>query len=457
MIRRHAPSLLALLLVIGCAGPSKLAERSEDKLAGGDHWRAWELATHALDKAPGNARARAAAAAAAGSIAQDWQRRIHALAELDTVAAADQVLEFVGFRASAVPYTTVSLSPEWTNEEQILRRGAARIHYKDGAAAMDSRRPKKAWIHFTEAERHVAGYRDAGRLAERAYEKALARVAFVPFRSSPGSHSLGQEVAATWRDGVSQHLAPPVARFTKVTGAEANEQQMSVTMLERVSREEAVRLGRKAGVDRVVWGSIGGVDSDTRLHVFTDVIARRIVEKNSEGQSVTRWVDVPIEVISRVRTVTVPVEYEVIATKGAATLARQRVERATSARVVWTSYVPEGELDAYALVSDVVRAANPDRAKQVETRWKSACGEKTTLRQVLEARRSTRGSAHYRRDVLTRLIAGAAFVFLEDLPPANDLAFAALSGGWGPLHEDLLRLDAVDDVDLGVAMVPAGR
>jgi hypothetical protein len=158
-------------------------------------------------------------------------------------------------------------------------------------------------------------------------------------------------------------------------------------------------------------------------------------------------------VVARVRDVTVEVEYDVISTHDGASLAHHRGARSTSARVVWTSYTPEGELDAYALVSEVVRAANPERARDIETRWRSVCGEKTTLHQVLEARRSTGRSARYDRgSSLPRFIAGAAFVFLEDLPPASDLAYAALAGGWGPLRQDLQRLDEVDDVDLGLAV-----
>ena len=75
---------------------------------------------------------------------------------------------------------------------------------------------------------------------------------------------------------------------------------------------------------------------------------------------------------------------------------------------------------------------------------------------MLEARRSTRSSARYSRDLLPRFVAGAAFVLLEDLPPAEDLALAALAGGWEQLYADLQRLDAVDDVDLGVAAAGAG-
>jgi hypothetical protein len=52
-------------------------------------------------------------------------------------------------------------------------------------------------------------------------------------------------------------------------------------------------------------------------------------------------------------------------------------------------------------------------------------------------------------------MAGAAFVFLEDLPPTGDLALVASAHGWQPLRDDLARLDSVDDVDLGVALSEA--
>jgi hypothetical protein len=260
-------------------------------------------------------------------------------------------------------------------------------------------------------------------------------------------------LAAAWRDDLARHITPPAASFTRILGGEAVEAEMTVAQLHGLSREDAVRLGRGAGAERVVYGSIGGVNAETRLHLFRETIARRVVHKAPDGREVVRWEDVPIEVVARERIVTADVDYEVIATRGGASLARQHAERSTRARVVWTSYQPEGDLGAYALVSEISRSADPQRARQVETRWKSVCGEQTTLRQVLEARRTTRGPGRYGRDALPRFIAGAAFVFLEDLPPAEDLAFAALAGGWQPLRDDLLRLDGTDDVDLGLAVV----
>ena len=110
MLRRIAPAAPALLLVMmGCAGPAKLAEKSEQMLAGGQNGRAWELAIRALDKDPGNTRARSAAAAAGNAMARDWEQRIHVLAQSDSMAAAEQVLELNGFRVNAVRYAAISI------------------------------------------------------------------------------------------------------------------------------------------------------------------------------------------------------------------------------------------------------------------------------------------------------------------------------------------------------------
>lgn len=457
MSRRILPAVLLAMIVLGCAGPAKLAQRSEDKLAQGEMWRAWTLATRALDKAPGNTQARAAATRAAAAIADDWQRRIRALAEADSLAAAEQVLEFVTFRAAAARYTTVPVGAGWTGEERALRGAAARNHYQGGVADLDSRRPKRAYLRFLETERFVSGYRDAAQLADQALEKAVTRVAFVPLQAASGGPGLGREVAASWRGDVVQQMAANGSPFTRVLPVEDVERVLNVSQLGRLSRDDAVRLGRRAGADRIVWGSIGNVASKTRLHFFSDRIARRIEEKDGNGRRTTRWVEVPIDVISRVRDVAVDVEYEVIATKGGVTLARRQDTRTMSARVVWTTYSPEGSPDSYALVSEAVRTAQPDRAKQVETKWKDAVGAGTTIAQVLEAKRASSKKSNDRREVIGRLLAGTAFVMMEELPSAEDLGFAACAGGWKPVYQDLARLGELDDVDLGVAAETASR
>ena len=449
--RMLCASVVLALVAPSCAGPTKLAERSEQKLAGGDIWRAWQLATRALDREPMNPRAKHAAATAGEVISEDWQRRIHALAQVDSLRAAQQVLEFADFRAHAATYTDIAVAPMWPADEHALRRAAASNHYLHGKQALAAHRPKLAFDAFHDSERFLAGYRDAAHLADGAFEQALTRVAVLPFAYAGKDAGFGREVGDQWRDALMQALAPPHARFTRVLGADAVDARMTVAQLGHVSREEAVRIGRKSGAQRVVWGSVGPVSSDTHVQLFRDTIARRIAQKGEDGQVSVHWVEVPIEVVARVRDVQVDVDYEVISTLDGTSLAHQHVPQTTRARVVWTSYAPEGDVGNYALVSEAVRTGNPERTKDIETRWKSVCGETTTLQQVLSARRETRGEPGYDRGSLGRFMAGAAFVFLQELPPAQDLALAAVKRGWQPLLNDLTRLDAVDDVDLGAS------
>src|SRR5262249_33259604 len=269
---RVAPAALALVFVFGCAGSSKLARQSELKLASGENGRAWRLATRALDKDPGNARARAAAAAAGNAMAREWEQRIHKIAQSDSIAAAEQVLQLCDFRLGAVKYAGISVSPSWAQEERAYRQAAARTNYKRGMSDLAARRPKRAWLQFSEAERFDSDYRDLATLLDKTYEKAVARVAFVPLAAGPGNASRGRDVAAAGRDEMARKLVAPDAHFTRVLGSAAVEQQMQVTQLGRMSRDDAIRLGRKSGAQRVVWGSIGNVESQTKLQLFTDVV-----------------------------------------------------------------------------------------------------------------------------------------------------------------------------------------
>jgi len=447
--RRIAAGLVLALVLAGCAGPAKLTQKSESKLADGDIWRAWTLATRALDKEPMNPRAQAAAAAAGRMISDDWQRRIHALAAVDTLKAAEQVLEFISFRTQAATYATIDVPLTWPAEEQAFRRSAASSYYNEARGALAARRPKLAYDRFLACQRFLPSYRDAVRLADKALDQATTRIAVMPFEYPAADAGVGREVGEQWRDALAQGLAPPRSKFTRVLGSDVVEGQMTVAQLGRLSREDAVKLGRRIGAQRIVRGTVGPASAETHVQIFRDVIARRVVDKSSDGRTTTvRWVDVPIEVVARVRDVKVDLEYEVVSTRDGATLAHVRAPRNVQARAVWTSYVPEGELGDYSLVSETVRNTNPVRTRDVETRWKAVCGESTTLQQVLGARRETRGGVAADRASVARIVAGAAFVFLEELPSAQELALGAVKNGWQPLLDDLARMDAIDDVDL---------
>jgi len=457
MSRTILPVLLVIALAAGCASSSKLSKKSEEKLASGDAWRAWDLATKALDKEPGNPRARDAATKAGAAIAQEWQRKIHALAEVDSLNAAEEALKLADFRVQAARYATIPVGPDWPAEDHTLRHAGARAHYQNGLDAMNADRPKKAYMEFIDALRFDNAYRDAAKRAEHAQNEALTRVALVPFRTTSTDPSMGAQVAQAWQDDLVQGLSPTDAPFTRIVSGDAIKRSMTVADMEGLSREDAVRLGHKMGADRIVWGTVGPVHSTTRLNLFNDTVSRRVTVKDADGHETATWVNVPIEVVARVREVNAGVDYEIIDTSNGTSLVHRHLDRTTTARAVWTSYQPEGDIGSYALVSDTERSAHPDHARDVEARWKSVCGDAVTLAQVLQARRSNnpRDSDHGMRDAVTRFATGAAFVFLEDLPSGEDLAQGTLSRASGPLHDDLLKLDALDVADLGVSMPDA--
>jgi hypothetical protein len=440
------------LLSLSCAGPSELARRSAAALDEGDPMRAFELATKALDKQPGNARAQATATAAAQAITADWQRRIRSVAAADSVVAAEQVLELAAFRARAAAYAPVGPDSAWAGEERTLRRTAARIHYGRGEAALEAERPKAAAGEFDAVERFVPGYRDVARLAQRAADRAVTRVAVLPLRGTTAQGDLGREVADAWRTEIAKRLGERHARFTRVVPGEEVERAMTVAQLGRLSREDAIRIGRRVGARMVVWGVLGGTETDTRADRFDDYVQRRVTEKDQQGHEVVRWMDIPMDVVSRERTVRVEVEYEVIATDDEVSVAGQDVRRTMTAHTLWVAGAPDGDLDAFALISDQVRQREPERASRVETRWKAVAGERTSVKDVLRGVRGAQGRRAYRRELLPRFYPGAAGpVYLDDLPPAEDLAFAALIHTWEPVLDDLVRLDPLDTPDLAPA------
>src|SRR5439155_7365960 len=124
-----------------------------------------------------------------------------------------------------------------------------------GVADASSQRPKRAYLHFQDTQRFVPDYRDAARLADKAYEKGLTRVVVVPFSTASGGVSMGRDVAAEWRDGLAQRLAPPDAHFTRVLGSAEVEEQMSVPQPGRLTRQDALTLARKAGPQRAARGT----------------------------------------------------------------------------------------------------------------------------------------------------------------------------------------------------------
>ena len=120
-------SLLPLLTLLSCASTGELIRRGEVAYDAGNMEKAYDWSRRALDRDPGNTRARATFAAAAGVLMDGRQKEVTELAALDTLAAARALLELDEFRSQLEHYL-VTLPPdaEFDGLEAAVRTAAAR-------------------------------------------------------------------------------------------------------------------------------------------------------------------------------------------------------------------------------------------------------------------------------------------------------------------------------------------
>ena len=441
---------LPILLTLSCAAPSELVRRSGVSLASGDAARAFDWARRALDKEPANPAARAAATDAAAVLMSDARTRIRNLAEVDTVSAARQALELDGFRAQLARYRIeLPPDPSFARDEVLIRSGAAAWYYDAGTRSMAAQRPRRAYAEFVEAGRFAPGYRDVGERERRAWEQALTRVAVLPFNDEVSIPGLSQELAEETQRKLAYQLTSPRFEFTRLIGPDQIYRKLTVSQLGHLSREEAVRLGRALGARRVVFGRFHGLRTNTDTDSYHETIFRKVSERDENGDTRVRFVEQRFDAVARERQIWVAYDLQVIDTDDERPLARRGERKSLVARTVYSRFEPVGSCDDYCLVSPGLKAAEPERARRVEKEWSGKFGS-WTLPRLLERARKDAGRTRYLPQYRAEFASAGTStpIFLDDLPPADELAAIALADLWVPLLEMLRELDGVDAVDV---------
>lgn len=443
---RHAVSLgivllLAGPLVLSCAAPSELARRSESALAAGDSRGAWEWAQRAMRADPANARSRSAATAAAVPLVADWQRRVRGLAELDTVAAARLTLEFAAVRAQLglwqIPF---ALDSSYRADEAQIRIGGAGILYAQGDSAMKQGLPRIAFYRFRSAREIEPGFRDVDQRERRSFDRALTRVAIVPFNDDTEVPGLAFDLAQRMRAQASIQLPEKNYPFVRVMSGEAIAAKMAPRELGHLTRDEAIRLGRDIGARRVVWGRLWALHSDTDTDTWHDRIYRKVANPDTSEPERVRWIEERFEAVTRRRSVTVNWRYEVIDVDDEATLASRDGRGVAEARTCWTTHQPQGAFDDYRLVPPHGSRGDSGGDEGVEHRWKDRFGS-WTVPELLRTAHDSHTHARYRHEDLDRFDDASQAVFLDDLPPPEDLAWHAIRELWSPMVEALRSLE----------------
>lgn len=444
-LRRIARVLLPALalLVISCASADKLARQSDEALARGDLRGAYEKARRALEKEPDNTRARSAYAAAAGEISDDFKGRVLRVVETDTVEAARTALEFRDLRNEIARYP-VELAADrgYMQQEGRILVGAAHQLYIGGERALADGRPKEAWRRFGEAMTFDPDYLDVANRVDDAYQRALTRVAVVPFENQVDVPGLAQGLERTLTTELSRRSASPAFRFTRVLSSGEIEDRMTVSQSRGLTREQARALGRTLGADRVVCGRITGLRSSSESADWRYPIYNPVSGYDDKGQPTDTWVESVMRVVSLQRHVQVTCAYEVVDVRTGTILASETHPYEVWARVVWTDYVPTVDNGKYRLAPPTTQAADADRAQAEWDDHLRGLPLAELLSQTREHDRRQHWDNRY-RDEFTRDTREHP-VYLAELPPESEMAYVALHSAWEPMLDALRELDPQD-------------
>jgi hypothetical protein len=450
MSRIHSRLAIALLglIAISCASSSELTRRSEEALARHDDSRAYEDAHHALQKSHGNGRARAALSAAATHLLDARKQRILYLymAASDTLGAADACLEFEDFRLQAARDGALLVADtSFAARARGIRRDAAEALYRDALDRLKQREPKQAYREMVSARRYAPGYRDLDARIPKAWELAVTRIAVLPFDDDTRVPDLARTVADRTHNELASRVKTKPFEFTELVPSSRVYDALRVSQLGHLTRDGAIDVGRQVGARQVVYGRIHGLNTNSDTDRYHGTIWRRFAERDTAGKPAERWVDLPFDAVQRWRQVRLAVEFEVIDVRTEASLATRERDVDATARTVYTSYVPEGDCGAYRLVPPSMKSNDPDRSERAEKEW-AGTFRRWTVPKLLERARRDHSRTHYKGDY-RRDFAGLDPdypVFLDDLPPPDELVRIALDDQWQDVLGVLKELDPKD-------------
>jgi hypothetical protein len=365
------------------------------------------------------------------------------LAQTDTVGAARTVLDFRELRSQISRYP-VELAPDpaYLQAETRILGGAARMRYAAGEQALAARRPKEAWRCFTECMGFDPDYHDVANRVNDAYQRAITRVAVLPFENQVEVPGLAEALEQNAAGELSRRAASPAFQFTRVLAPEEVANGMSVAESHGLTTDEARALGRKLGADRIVCGRITALRSNSDVFDWGVPIYHKVQSQDPQGQPVETWTPITLHVVSRRRHVQVSCTYQVLDVRSGAVLATDTQPYESWAKVVWSDAVLHEDPDRFRLAPPDASREDADRAQH---EWDEHVGGMTLqelLERIADQSRGGEWNDRYRgefsRDNRDHPVC------LGGLPPESDMAFLALAGAWQPVLDALRVLDPQD-------------
>lgn len=383
---------LAVLALAGCAGPAKLAKKSQEQLAAGEPRKAYRTALKAVGKDAYNAPATAALRASGQAVLNHEAGRFKSLLVAhDTLAAAGVALDMDDVRRTVARYgITLAGEPGLATDERAARGRAAAEIAAEADVLVDAGRPKPAVEAYDRALTYAP--EDARLIARRraVHDQAMDRVLLLPYvcdtRVRLDDRALSDDMLARLTRYAADNL-----EFTELVDAGLAWNGLVRRGPSWFTRDAAAEVGEEHDASRVAWSRIHGDRVESSSQVVDEIVWRKVGVRQPDGTTVTRWESVPVRVRIEDRWISVAVECEVYSLADRRVVARRTTDHGTGLRLVSALTPLPGDADDYALYTPEQWTADRAGCRSRTAAWSEAFGGLTVEQMVAGRRDDDRG------------------------------------------------------------------
>ena len=423
---------VSLACLVSCAGPAKLARKSQEQLAEGQVKKAYETALKAVRKDPYNEAAHAALGDAGAALMASELRTLRSTVLVDTVAAAEVALRMGTIREETAPYgVSLPLDSLAAAQEDAVRSGAARVFLGLGDEQMSAGYPKAAHGHYLAAHRFEPGSDEVDSRLRQSYDAAVDRVLVAPVSAEIRTPIDREALSDRMYEELAAYAADDL-RFTELLGrGEAWESMLSLPP-SRFTRDRAIRMTRDAGASRMVWLRIYGDRVASHSEAFTGTLYHKVKRERADGSDVLVWEEVPFRAGMQDIWASVALECEVYDVADDRVVARRTAERGAGLRALRCDSGFPGDPDDYALYTPAMESADKRRCRELREAWSESMGSLSVADFIKQANATPKAiafgrSKHYGRASRNN----RAYDIYYGSPPAEALLIGnALQDSW---------------------------
>jgi len=394
--RAWSIALMLMVLVSACSQNKQVQKRADASLEKGDYYQASILAAEALKMKPSNSKAQAILKEAYPKASMESGEKLAGLKLRDSgdkwaeILKEYESLQRLGDAISSLPPITDSETGErirfdlrdYAGEINEAKEQAADYNYRQGVhfsmLSSEAATQRQAAGYFKAALSFIPNYKDSALRYEEARQKAIRRIAILPFEDKSGSKDRYGAITEIFADQIIGAIMQNKAQtefMELITRDQINkvisEQQLSSSGL--MDEASTARLGMLLGAHEILSGRILQIDYSAPRTVHVDLQeSANITVEREEGEEEEMEVQCVYRKYTKRSSVTVMASYSVVDVATGKINTQQSFSASQNFSEDWGT-----------IISGDRRALNPQQKKLVSTAEPMAPSEKDMVNSAI--------------------------------------------------------------------------